>query len=584
MSRWELKEVPESSWRLLASEANISPLLARIFIARGIDSPQQVRDFLFPTLDSLHDPYLFSDMANAVERVLSAALKREKILIYGDYDVDGITSVTLLYHFLKHIGADVGVHIPDRLTEGYGVALDRVKRAKEEGFSLIITVDCGITSVEEVDWARRNGVDMVITDHHNPSDELPDAVAVIDPKIENCGYPFTELAGVGVAFKLVCAMADRLSGIQKRSSEFHEFMLNSMALVALGTVADVVPLVGENRTMVRFGLRALEATRQAGLRALLEATGLNNVPLEAHHISFRLAPRLNAAGRMGRAMIPFELLCCNETEKAFELTKSLEKSNTERQRIEAEILKSVKELLTPEQLRRPVLVFEGDWHSGVTGIVASRLANELSRPVVLIVTDGERGKGTARSVDFCDIYQLLSECREFLHDFGGHPYAAGFEIDKELIDPFIEHLLSVAEERLGTEPLSKKYSVDAVVSFDELSVATVEELARLEPFGEGNPRPVLLARGVYIHGGIKRTGRNGRNLHLFLRQGALPIKGYFPGGGNLEERLAELVGDECDVIFTPHINRSSGILSLELEVHDVFHKDASIIPTDYVPF
>lgn len=584
MSEWEIKDTPEAVWRLLAREVGLSPLLARIFTARGIRSPQEAREFLTPTLDSLLDPYLFSDMENAVERVLSAALRREKILIYGDYDVDGITSAALLYHFLKHIGADVDVHIPDRLTEGYGVALERVRKAAKESVSLLVTVDCGITSVEEVEWGRRHGLDTVITDHHNPSDELPNAVAVIDPKVEGCGYPFTELAGVGVAFKLVCAMAERLSGVQKRTTEFHEFMLNSMALVALGTVADVVPLIGENRTMVRFGLRALEATRQVGLRALLETTGLGKVPLEAHHISFRLAPRLNAAGRMGHAMIPFRLLCCNETEEAYELTKQLERSNTERQRIEAEILKSVKELLTLECLSRPVLVFEGNWHSGVTGIVASRLANELSRPVVLIVTDGERGKGTARSIDNCDIYQLLSECREFLYDFGGHPYAAGFEIDRDRIPSFIERLLYVAEERLGGKPAQKKYSIDAVISFDELSVAAVEELSRLEPFGEGNPRPILLAQRVYIHGGIKRAGRNNRNLHLFLRQGSLPIKGYILGGGNLSDRFLNLVGGECDIIFTPHISRSSGVLSLELEIYDVYHKGSSVIPDNYIPF
>jgi len=584
MVGWSIKEAPEAAWRLLAREVGISPLLARILVARGIVSPKEARDFLSPTLDSLFDPYLFRDMEKAVSRLVDAVLKREKILIYGDYDVDGITSCALLYHFLKHMGANVDAYIPDRLTEGYGISVERVREAKDKGVSLIVTVDCGVTSTEEAVWAKQNGIDFIITDHHNPGSQLPDAVAVIDPKVENCGYPFTELAGVGVAFKLVWAIAERLSGAQKNTPEFREFMLNSMALVALGTVADVVPLVGENRVMVRFGLRALEATRQVGLRTLLDATGLLNVPLEAHHISFRIAPRLNAAGRMGHAMVPFRLLCSYDTKEAYEMTKSLEEDNLERQRIEAEILQTVRRLLTHEQLSQPIIIFEGNWHSGVTGIVASRLANELSRPVVLIVTDGEMGKGTARSVDGCDIYQLLWECREFLRNFGGHPYAAGFEIHSNDISSFSAKLLDVARSRLGQKPPMRTYSVDAVVSFDELSVAVADELMRLEPFGEGNPHPVLLARKVTLHGGIKRTGKEKQNLHFFLRQGPLPIKSYIQGGGELEESFSRLVGAECDILFTPRVHRSGGVVSLDLEVYNVYLKDKSVIPDDYVPF
>ncbi len=566
------------AWRALAQRLGVSDLTARVLAARGMLDPEEARNFLSPTLDSLHDPFLFADMERAVERIRQAVAHRERVLIYGDYDVDGITSCALLYSFLRFLGVQVSTYIPNRLTEGYGVGLKQIKKAQEDGCSLVITVDCGITSEAEVAWAREHGVDVIITDHHNPGERLPAANAIINPKVSGCGYPFSELAGVGVAFKLAWALGERMSRERRLGGEFERHILNGMALVAMGTVADVVPLVNENRTLVRFGLRALEATRNTGLRALLETTGLDKTRLGARHISFRLAPRINAAGRIGRAEVPLRLLCASETVEAYELARQLEADNRMRQKIEAEILSSVRAMLEKNALDEPLLILDGSWHTGVTGIVASRLTNELNRPVVLIVTDGETGKGTARSIEGCDIYELLRECREFLRDFGGHSFAAGFEIRTEHIEAFRRRLIEVAHQRIGRDAPERNIEIDALVDFGDLSVTAVEELDRLEPFGEGNRRPLLATREVVIQGAPRRYGRGGKKLLFFARQGPLPVKAVMTGGADVEEALASLSDQTCEIAYTPRIQRRAAVATVELEVHDVRRNGRSIVP------
>ena len=570
-----MREAPEVVWRELARRLDVAPLLARVLAARGIRNEEQARDFLAPTLDALHDPFLFAQMEPAVDRLFYAIAHGEPILIYGDYDVDGITAAALLYRFLRHVGAQVAVHIPNRLTEGYGVSLERLKKAHEEGVKVIVTVDCGITSVAEAEWAKSHGIDMVITDHHNPAEELPDASAVIDPKVEGCGYPFEELAGVGVAFKLAWGLGERFGGLRGSMERAQEMVLDAMALVALGTVADVVPLVGENRTLVRFGLRALEATRNVGLRALLEVTGLDGMRLTSRHISFRLAPRLNAAGRLGHSDLPLRLLTSNETAEAYELARLLDADNRQRQKVESEILQQVRQQLTQERLREPIIILVGNWHVGVVGIVASRLASELGRPVVMISCDNERAKGTARSVEGVDVYALISSCRHHLDDFGGHAFAAGFETSLERVGVFIEELREVVLHS-AVSPC-RALNIDGWVDFGDLSVSVVEELERLEPFGEGNPPPLFASREVTLMPGMKRSSRNSKTLVLFLRQKMLPVRAVVEADEKEEETLRAAVGQPCEVAFRPRITRTGGISAVELEIEDVRMRGCSLL-------
>jgi len=410
--RWVIRESDPGLSRDLARKLSISEPLSSILVARGFTDVDRARAFLTPRLDNMHDPFLFRDMEKASRRILQAVMKREKILIYGDYDVDGISSTALLYSLLLMVHADADYHIPDRLSEGYGMRPERIKRAAEEGAKLLITVDCGITSFEEVRLAKELGIDVVVTDHHEPGSQLPLAVAVINAKRADSIYPFRDLAGVGVAFKLAWAVAQSFSPTKKVSSEFRTFLLDAMALVALGTIADVVPLVDENRVFAKFGLKALEATTNPGLRALLEATGLAGQRLRTNHIAFRLAPRINAAGRMGRAHLGMDLLTTGSTRKAEEVAAELERENRNRQKVEGEILtralKRLEELGSGSE--KLVVLAEEGWHSGVTGIVAARLADTLRRPVVLIAIDGETGKGSARSVAGVHLYELLQNC------------------------------------------------------------------------------------------------------------------------------------------------------------------------------
>ena len=574
---WRVREVPEFVWRELVRRLGVTPLLARVLAARGIRSEQEARDFLSPTLDALHDPFLFRDMEAAVERLFYAVAHEEPILIYGDYDVDGVTAAALTYRFLRHIGANVMVHIPNRLTEGYGVSFERLRRAYEEGVKVVVTVDCGVTSVEEVAWAKERGMDTIITDHHNAGDELPKAVAVIDPKVEWCNYPFEELAGVGVAFKLAWGLGERFGGLRGGGERAQEMMLDALALVALGTVADVVPLVGENRTLVRFGLRALEATRNVGLRALLEITRLDGSQLTARHISFRLAPRLNAAGRLGHSDLPLRLLTSTDTTEAYEVARQLETDNRQRQKVENQILQDVKKQLTPERLSEPVVTLVGNWHAGVVGVVASRLASELNRPVVMVCCEGERAKGTARSVEGFDVYALLSRLRHHLEDFGGHAFAAGFETSVERVEAFVAELREAAHQCAHLP--SKTITVDAWVDFADLSVSVVEELGRLEPLGEGNPPPTLASRDVVVMPGMKRSSRDGKNLILFLRQNRLPVRAVMCADGRIEDTLRSIVGKNCDVAYRPRISKASGIATVELEIEDVRMRGRSLIAT-----
>lgn len=596
--RWELRtshtgESDSSSATVLrqksqeiAGRFSVSGALAQILVNRGVRSVEEARQFLSPRLEDLTSPFLFADMEKAAKRIYRAITDREKVLIYGDYDADGITASVLLYNLLRLVDCQCECHIPDRLTEGYGLRARKITEAHQAGFSLIITVDCGVTSIAEISLAKTFGIDVIVTDHHEPEYSkssgsvcLPDAFAIINPKLADSGYQFRELSGAGVAFKLCCAVVETLSPSRRVSAEFQSYLLDALALAALGTVADVVPLIGENRILVKFGLCALDASTSCGLRALLDLANLDGKAPQAKDVAFRIAPRLNAAGRMGRAELALHLLLAGSTEDAALLARELEKENRRRQKIEAQTFAAVREMaLATKAHEEPVLFVWGEsWHPGVTGIVASRLAEEFCRPVVVVTLEGDKGKGTARSISNFDIHQLLSSCEEHFLTFGGHSLAAGFEVAREKLEEVRRILLDAAKKCCLRETLST-LEVDLDLPLDALSVSMVRELERLRPYGKGNPLPVFATEGAKILGRAKRIGRDGQHLSFFVSDQSVrePLRALCYRMGSLQEPI-EKMNSTCSIAYTPYINQFRDEESVELEIQDIHIGGRSLI-------
>jgi len=582
----------------IARSLSIPSALAEILVNRGIRSADEARRFLSPRLEDLTSPFLLRDMEKAARRIYRAITDREKVLVYGDYDVDGITASVLVRNLLRLVDCDCDCHIPDRLTEGYGLRAERITEAHRDGVSLIITVDCGITSAAEISLAKSLGMDVIVTDHHETgaksfasrtgesgSELLPDAFAILNPKIPecvsepDCASQFRELSGAGVAFKLCSAVIEHLSPSQRNAGEFQNYLLDALALAALGTVADIVPLTGENRILVKFGLCALEASTSCGLRALLDLANLNGKAPCTEDVAFRIAPRLNAAGRMGRADLALNLLLASSISDATLLARELDKENRKRQKIEAETFIAAREkALATGACEEPILfIWDESWHPGVTGIVASRLAEEFSRPVVLVTLQENKGKGTARSISKFDIYELLKSCEEHFSAFGGHSLAAGFEIARENLEEVRRILLEATRNRFPQETLST-LEIDLEVPFDALCASFVRELERLRPYGEGNPEPVLSTEGVKLVGRPKRMGRDGQHLSFFVSDssGRDVLRAVCYRMGSLFDAI-EKVGSNCSIAYTPRINQFQGEESVELEIEDIHVGGRSIV-------
>jgi single-stranded-DNA-specific exonuclease len=577
---WRVRESDPELSQQLARKLSISNELSRILAARGFTDAGSARAFLIPRLDNLHDPFLFKDMEKASRRILRAVMNREKILIHGDYDVDGISATALLYSLLRMVDADACYHIPDRLKDGYGIKPGRLRQAASDGVKLLITVDCGISSFEEIRLANELGMEVIVTDHHEPAEELPPAFAVINPKRSDCPYPFRDLAGVGVAFKFGWAVAQSFSPTKKVSEEFRTFLLDALALVALGTVADVVPLRDENRVFAKFGLKALEATTNPGLRALLERTGLAGSRLRASHIAFRMAPRINAAGRMGRASLGMDLLTASSTREAEEVAAELERENRNRQKVGSDILNSALECLEEKNIvqEKVILLAREGWHPGVTGIVASKLTDRFNRPVVLIAVNGETGKGTARSVAGVDLYELLKSCSGNLIGFGGHALAAGFEIYSRDIEGFSLELASKADSAVSGEMLQPVLEADLAAPLTDLTVYAVREFDRLRPHGEGNPEPVFISDGVYVAGRPRAIGRDGSHLSMHLRAGDAVFRAVgfsMVKEDKLLDRLEEI--EHVSIAYVPVINSWRGADTVELELRDIAVDGVSLV-------
>jgi len=554
-----------------AKRLGVSPLVAQVLHNRGLDDPQAARRFLNPQLKDLLPPETLPGALEAAERIAAAVRERRRIVIYGDYDVDGITGTAILWHVLRLAGANVDYYIPHRLEEGYGLNAEAIAKLADEGAGLIITVDCGITAVEEAALAADRGLELIITDHHAATGELPRSACIVHPSATGTCYPNPHISGAGVALKLAWAIAQQLSRATKVRPEFREFLIDAVGLAALGTIADVVQLVEENRILARHGLAGLKASRHHGIAALIESAGLAGAKLNDYHVGFLLAPRLNAAGRMGHARLAAELLTRADAARAREIAIYLSEQNRRRRALEQKILKQARQMahkqrMTSDACRAIVLAKQG-WHAGVIGIVAARLVEEFSRPTVLIALEDHRGQGSARSVRHFDMHRALTACREHLISFGGHAMAAGLKIHPDRVQAFAEQFIQIANNTLTAADLQPALRLDAVVKLRELSEPTVQVLLDLGPFGVGNPKPRLATGWVDLVGEPRIVGKAGEHLQFTVAEEGVVRKAI--AFGHAKYRQALLDHRRCRLAFEPILNEFNGRRSVELQVLDV---------------
>jgi len=569
--RWIFPPPNKSLQTEIASKLKISHLLAQVLINRGITDIVSARSFLQPQIAALGDPSLLPDIEKASVRINEAVRRGEKIVIYGDYDVDGLSATALMYRCLKLVGGQVSYYIPERLEEGYGLNAGAIKKLKEGGADVILTVDCGINACREADVARAFGIDLIITDHHQPGQEIPNAFAVVNPKLKTSQCAFKHFSGVGIAFKLAWAIGQHFSPHKKVSAEFKDFLLNAVGLVALGTIADVVPLLGENRILTKYGLSALQYTEIPGLRALLDIADLSNTNLDAFHVGYRLGPRLNAPGRMGKAGIVVEMLTTTYSERAVEIASFLDQENKRRQDIQVDIMASArKKVMSEINLDETTAIVLADqaWHPGIIGIIASKIVEEFNRPTVMIAIAEDIGHGSARSIPSFHILEALEYCKSKLLSVGGHAQAAGLKIHPDNINEFRLMLNSTTSQRLNKTDLVPILNIDAEVTLSMLSKALVAELARIAPHGEGNPIPLFAATNLKIVGQPRRIGSKGQHLSFYAKQGDVAIRAVAFGMGERIDRLKQN-GKTCSLAFAVKINNWMDGENLELEVKDI---------------
>ncbi len=545
--RWVFKNSANKTEILaLADSLNVSQVLADLLLQRNVNNFVEARNFFRPSLEDLHDPFLMDGMEEASKRVIQAVTNNQKITVYGDYDVDGTCAASLMYLFLKQLGANVDIYIPQRLTEGYGLSSEGIDIIKESGSNLIITVDCGVTAVEEVAYANSFGIDTIICDHHQPKEVLPEAFAVLDPLKPGDGYPFKYLSGAGVAFKLARAVGDRI-GMKNAAMEY-------LDLVALASAADIVPLVDENRVLVRYGLEKINHNPRPGIKALLERAKMNFGNLSSSQIVFTIAPRINAVGRMGDAMRAVELFTSESYEKAVEIADVLEAENLKRREID-EATFSLAVNLTEETLdlekEKAIILHGEDWHPGVIGIVASRLVEKYYRPSIMLTTIDGVAKGSARSIKGVNIYEILQECDDMLIQFGGHQAAAGLEIEIDKIDEFRECFNRILSEKLSDEDVVPEIEIDAEIHFSEITPKFIRILDQFAPFGPGNLRPVFCAKDVRFQGEPRKVGSN-HLMGIVYQNGTHKPKAFDFIAFNLASRFDNLDKNDIlmDIVFT----------------------------------
>ena len=570
---WRLLPQDPTQAEFLCRELRLSPVLAQLLLNRNITSAEGARLFLSSPLSSLHDPTLLPGIEKAAALLHEAIRAKKAICVYGDYDVDGITGTTLLWRCLKLAGAEVDYYVPDRFEEGYGLNREALFKLKDRGFGVVVTVDCGIASVAEARVAKELGLQLIITDHHEMKEVLPDAAVLVHPRLPGSNYPFRQLCGAGVAFKLAWAVCQELSQARKVSPAFRQFLLESIALVALGTVADVMPLQDENRVFVTHGLKSLQEGPTLGLKTLIEAAGLNEKKdLDAEHIGFTLAPRLNAAGRLGHARLAIELLGTDVPHRARELAHYLNEQNTQRQTVERRIFGEAREQAEslPNFASMPALVLSSPtWHPGVIGIVASRLVDRYARPVLMIACKDDPGSGSGRSVEGFPLHEGLAACSQHLLTHGGHAMAAGFKIRPHAIDAFRADFCSCVAQRLSGRARQHTLLIDVEAPLNSLTMGLMHGLQRLHPHGVGNRRPLFLASNLQIVADPRKIGQGERHLSFRVKQENGPT--FKAIGWGMADRLEELQsgGGKCCLVFTPKINEWQGYTNIDLEIQDM---------------
>lgn len=558
-SQYDRQDIIKAAERL-----SVSPVIITLLYNRNICSDSEIKSFLSKSMKQVHDPYMLPDMNEAVDRIDYALRNNEKICIYGDYDVDGITATALMYRYLKEHGADVSYYIPERLTEGYGINIKAVNKISKTGCRLLITVDCGITSYGETELAKAQGMDVIITDHHSCTDQIPNAIAVVNPKREDSLYPFKELAGVGVALKMVLALALRFK------EDVNQVFYKYSPLAAIGTVADVMSLVNENRIIVHRGIKSLNENKFVGINALAEIAGIKE--FNAGTVSFAISPRINAAGRMGSPELAAELLLSEDEDKAAEMAQELNTENLRRRACEKDIFDEAEKLLkhNPELLQGAVIVLGGEcWHQGVIGIVASRLCERYLKPVVMISFDGKTGHGSCRSVEGFNLAEALTECGDLLEKFGGHALAAGLTVSRDNFEEFTKKINQVALSKTGGRELAPVIDVDSRINPSLLTEANISTLWQLEPFGQGNPEPVFVIENLQVASAMA-LGDGGAHLKLQLIKNGQTLSAIAFRKGELLDKLYS--GRVVDVAFTPEINCYNGRRTVQLRIEDIHLK------------
>ncbi|MBE6242590.1 MAG: single-stranded-DNA-specific exonuclease RecJ [Bacteroidales bacterium] len=573
--KWILRESTEpETVRQLSSELGVDPVLAELLVQRGVRTFHQARSFFRPSLDDLHDPFLMTDMEKAVERVHDAVISGEKILVYGDYDVDGTTAVSLVYSFLRRLTRAVDFYIPERYDEGYGVSYKGIDWAQENGFGLIITLDCGIKANEKVEYARDKGIDMIICDHHLPENELPRAVAVLDPKREDCHYPFDDLSGCGVGFKLVQAYS------QRYDIPF-ESLIPLLDLLVVSIASDLVSVTDENRVLAHFGLKQLNGNPREGLLAMIQLSGLEPTHITIDDIVFKIGPRINAAGRMESGRIAVELLTASDVEEAIRIGTEINEHNNERKNIDRRITQEALEMVHSGNCLssgNATIVYNPLWHKGVVGIVASRLVEAFYKPTIVFTqSQGGLVTGSARSVHGFDLYDAIESCSDLLENFGGHLYAAGLTLKEENLPAFCARIEKAISGTIIPEMQTPVVDVDARLNFSQITPKFLRILKQFHPFGPGNSAPVFLTENVYDNGMGRKVGAEGGHLKLELIQESHPYHHISAIAFNMADFFDHIkAGNPIDVCYSIVENYYRGTANTQLRVKDMHERDEMI--------
>ena len=574
--QWVIRP-PDDRSEQLAKSLKVSPLLAQVLINRRVTDAQTGSVFLRPKLTQLIDPAQMPGIEPAVQRLKQAVKNKEKITVYGDYDVDGITGVAILWQVLTLLGADVDYYIPHRIDEGYGLNAEAVQTLAKSGTKLLVTVDCGVTAYRSAELAGQSGLDLIITDHHQldtqPDRGLPRAVAIVHPVLKK-SYPNQDSAGAMVAFKLAWAIANEFNPGQKLEPTLREFMINATTLAAMGTIADIVDLRGENRVLTSFGLKALPECNLSGIQALIESAGLTGHRLDSYHIGFRLAPMLNAAGRMGHARLAVELLTSEKPIRSMQIAEYLKEQNSQRQQYERKIFKQACEMIVEQNLHHPdrksIVLASENWHTGVIGIVASRIVDKFYRPTIMInagAAENGIAQGSARSIHGFCLLSAIEACSKHLISFGGHKMAAGVKIETEKIDSFTADFEAYAKQNLNDNDLAAKLHIDAVAPLAQFRTEMVTELQMLGPFGQGNPKPVFATKGVRLASPPRRVGSGREHLQLAITDNTNAVRCIGFRFGKLEKKLLE--HEFFNVAYQPQLNTYNGNTNVEFVLTDI---------------